>query len=95
MRVTMTWLLRRYIFVIDYTANDSSFTYDTEKIRRKNYFHTYMYIDILFVWLIICHESMFTWASKLNSRDMLFFTSLLIIMFLGIYDCIGLLIYNS
>lgn len=47
MRVTMTWLLRRYIFVIDYTANDSSFTYDTEKIRRKIYFpyiHVHRYI---------------------------------------------------
>lgn len=49
MRVTMTWLLRRYIFVIDYTANDSSFTHDTEKIRRKIYLQTYMYIDIFFV----------------------------------------------
>lgn len=47
MRVTMTWLLRRYIFVIDYTANDSSFTYDTENIRRKIYFpyiHVHRYI---------------------------------------------------
>lgn len=47
MSVTMTWLLRRYIFVIDYTANDSSFTYDTEKIRRKNLFadvHVHRYI---------------------------------------------------